>query len=147
MILFNKTTGIVEYDGPTVKFPGIDTYKHPEVAAEFEIRLTEAEQLAVFREKVTTCAGDALRLQGTIADASQITMLAMGSLLSQLKAGTAIEQIIDSDPAFGLCIDYFAAQQAGTMKIPFKVKPEGAAMSDIIQRTHAVAELYIDQTS
>lgn len=143
MILFNQTSGIVEYDGPVATFAGVDTYRHPEVTAEFEIRLTDAEKLDVFRDKISSTAGDSQKLQGSIADSSQITMLALGRLLEQLKAGTAIDEIIASDPAFALCIEFSQAETAGTMKMPFKVKPDGDALKDIIHRTNAVAELYV----
>lgn len=142
MILFNKTTNMVDYDGPTARFAGVDAYKNPQLVCEFEIRLTDDEKLALFRNKVTDNAGDALRQQGSLADACQMTMLAMGSLLSQLKAGKPIDEIIDSDPAFGLCIEFSQAHEADTMKLPFKQKPPGEAIKDIIHRTNAVAELY-----
>jgi hypothetical protein len=94
------------------------------------------------RQQIEQVAGDSASIQGTIADTAQITMLAMGQLLLQLKAGKSIDEIIASDPAFASCVKFAQAEAAGSMKMPFKQKPDGEAMADIIKRTDAVAGLY-----
>lgn len=94
------------------------------------------------RQSINSAAGDRDSIQGSIADASQITMLALGQLLLQLKAGKSIDDIIASDSAFAACIEFANADEDGSMKVPFKQKPAGEAMADIVKRTHAVAELY-----
>ncbi len=95
------------------------------------------------RKKINQAAGDYHSIQGTIADASQMSMLSLGKLLIGLKAGKSIDEVIASDPAFAACIAYAEAETDGSMKVPFKHKPEGAALADIIERSNAVAELYV----
>ncbi|MFT4925636.1 MAG: hypothetical protein ACI8WB_001729 [Phenylobacterium sp.] len=104
--------------------------------------ISDAEQTMRNRATINALAGDAHSLQGTIADASQISMLTLGHLLLQLKAGKTITDIIASQSVFSLCIDYAKAQADGSMKMPFIEKPAGEPLKDIISRTNAVAELY-----
>lgn len=106
--------------------------------------ISEAEQTAQKRQVIQSAAGDIQSMQGSIADAAQISLLTLGQLLLQLKAGKPIDEIISSDPVFGLCIEFCQAHTDGTMKVPFVQKPSGEAIKDIIYRTNAVAELYVD---
>ncbi|MFT4925639.1 MAG: hypothetical protein ACI8WB_001732 [Phenylobacterium sp.] len=102
--------------------------------------VSDAELTQRKRTAIKSVAGDMQSLQGSIADAAQISMLTLGQLLQQLQAGKAIDTIIASDPVFGLCIDYAQAQIDGTMKVPFEQKPAGESLKDIISRTNAVGE-------
>lgn len=94
------------------------------------------------REKIWQVAGDKASIQGSNADAAQIILLALGKLVKQLQQGQTVDQVIASDPVFALCIEFAEKEAAGSMKVPFKHKPEGEALSDIIARSNAVAELY-----
>lgn len=94
------------------------------------------------RKKINDAAGDNDSIQGTVADATQIAMLALGKLLIGLKDGKSMDDIIASDPAFAACVAFADAEADGSMKVPFKHKPEGDALADIVHRTNAVAELY-----
>ncbi len=108
-------------------------------------QISAAEQTEQNRQAIKAVAGDNQSLQGSIADTAQISMLSMGKLLLQLKAGKTIDEIIASDTAFALCIEFAEANSAEStdkMKIPFQQKPQGSAIKDIIHRTHAVGELY-----
>ncbi|MFT4925641.1 MAG: hypothetical protein ACI8WB_001734 [Phenylobacterium sp.] len=102
--------------------------------------ISNAELTLRKRQTIAAAAGDSQSLQGTIADTAQISLLTLGHLLVQLKAGKPIDEIIASDPAFALCIEYAQAQAAGTMKLPFAEKPAGESLKDIIYRTNAVGE-------
>lgn len=104
--------------------------------------ISDAELKLRERKKIKAAAGDSESIQGSIFDSAQITMLALGQLLIQLKAGKSIEDIIATDQAFAACIEFAEKEASGEMKVPFKYKPEGQAMEDIVKRTHAVAELY-----
>ena len=154
MILLNKTTGIVEYDGPCNKFLGLAAYEHSEVEADFEIRLTDAEKMDVMRSEITNKAGDQAALLGTASDATLISIdnLAIDVLAMDKSANSSYKEAriefyehLHGKDAWSKAVveakQWFEGRKAGVIRSPVDVKGGKSVFAKIAQRATAVADI------
>ena len=160
MQLLNKTTGIVEYNGPIHHFQGVEAYHHPEVNAEFDILLSDDEKRDVVRQRIAQKAGDQPTILGTTSDAALIALdhLAMDILAIDKSATTssyktariALYEEWHGPGKWALAVadahQWFQGRKAGVIKSPVDVKGQ-RALESIAQRSTAVAEVLAEAQS
>ena len=152
MILLNKTTGIVEYNGPCNKFLGLAAYENSEVEHEFEIQLTDAEKMAILRSEITDKAGDQAALLGTASDATLIAIdnLAIDVLSVNKSANSSYKDArielyeqLHGDGSWIKSVEaakqWFEGRKANAIKSPVDVKGAASVFEKIAQRATAVA--------
>ena len=145
MKLINKTTAIVEFDGPAAQFPGIEAYQHDEVNAEFEQVYSSDEQRELLRDKITVTAGDSQSLLGTATDAAHILFYEVAKLSAQLSTAQSLEQVRAGAQQLNNCLSGFATKvDAGEVKLPYQTKGIEAVICEIEDRATAVEQLITD---
>ena len=129
MQLLNKTTGIVEYNGEYIQFPGIEAYQHKEISAEFEIILSNEEKRDLIREEISNKAGDNASLLGTTADGVQLLLFAFSQLTVGLHQANSLAEVREAAAPFNeLATSFLAKVASGEVKLPFHrggLKPLG----------------------
>ena len=159
MQLHNKTTGIVEYNGPVDRFQGVEAYHHPDVNAEFDILLSDDEKRDVVRQRITQKAGDQPTILGTTSDAALIALdhLSMDILAIDRSATssykTARIELYEEwhgGDKWALAVadanKWFQGRKAGVIKSPVDVKGQ-RALESIAKRSTAVAEVLAEAQS
>jgi len=140
MKLLNKTTNIIEYDGPVNRFLGIDAYHHEEVNAEFEIILTSEEKRNAVRQKIQNEAGDPQTILGTTADATQLLLYVLCTLTTKLSTANSLAEVREATATIEPMATAFLAKiESGEVKLPFMQKGLDSVVNDIQTRATAVA--------
>ncbi|WP_281559410.1 hypothetical protein [Thalassomonas sp. RHCl1] len=142
MKLINKTTGIVEFDGPAAQFPGIDVYQHEEVNAEFELICTAEEQRASLRDEITVNAGDTESLLGTATDGMHMLLYQVAKMSAQLSTAESLAQVRAAAQELNTLLAGFAAKvDSQEVKLPYQTKGVDVVLQDIESRATAVNQL------
>jgi len=145
MQLVNKTTGIIEFDGPLDKFYGVTAYQHNEVNAEFEIILTAQEQRDYLRGEIAKDAGDNLSLLGTTSDTVHILLYELSRFMFKLNtAQTLAEMRSAASPINTLIGNIHKKVDDDVIQLPYQAKGIDQVIFDIENRATSVAKILTD---
>jgi hypothetical protein len=93
------------------------------------------------RQMIAQKAGDQASILGTTADATQLLLYAVASLVVRIATATNIAEMRAAAAPFApLSTAFLAKVDAGSVKLPFMTKGLDAVVSDIEGRATAVAD-------
>lgn len=105
-------------------------------------QVSEAELKNRLRYQISQQAGDTASLLGTTADATQLLLHAVATLVSRLNTAKSLADVRAAAAPFNdLAISFLAKVESGEVKLPFKDKGLDKVVADIEQRATAVAEV------
>ncbi len=97
------------------------------------------------RQKIASNAGDFPSILGTTADATQILLFGLASLVAKLSTANSLAEVRESAAPFAAISDDFLGKvQAGEVRLPFQVKGTEGVIMDIETRATAVADALIE---
>jgi hypothetical protein len=107
--------------------------------AESELKRQQIKQL---RATIAQSAGDAHSLLGTTADATQLLLYVVATLITKHYTANSLAEVREAAAPFNDLLAAFLAKiESGEVKLPFQVKGMEVAVSDIETRATAVAEV------
>lgn len=94
------------------------------------------------RADISDKAGDIPSLLGTTADATQILLFGLASLVAKLAEADSLSDVRKSAAPFAeMSADFLAKVEAGTVKLPFQTKGMDTVIADIETRATAVSDV------
>lgn len=115
-----------------------------EITPEQEAIALEQAQRSELRQKIQANAGDISSILGTTADATQILLFGLASLVAKLSTAQSLAEVREAAAPFAdISADFLTKIESGAVKLPFQVKGTENVIADIETRATAVAETLI----
>ena len=128
-----ETPEMIEEDATFREMEGPDEIEAPDAA------LAAREAL---RNAISAQAGDQPALLGTTADATQLLLYGLTTLINGLHKAESLEDVRGAAGPFAeVSAGFLARVEAGEVKLPFMDKGLASVVSDIEKRATAVAEV------